>query len=878
MSQIKLTPMLEQYLRVKAENPEALLFYRMGDFYEMFFEDAVTASRELQIALTSRNPEAEHPVPMCGVPHHAAEAYLAQLLDKGFKVAICDQIEDPKTAKGLVKRAVTRVLTPGTVVEEANLVAKAHNYLSAIYWSEADRAGGLTFLDVSTGEWSGLFSRDQALLWQWVQKIGPRELLAPDGCEPPRQVTEARLIVSRYPLRPYFDLAQGREKVQKAQSVADLAVLDLADKPELVRAMGALLTYLVQTQKREPTHLAPFSLVNLSRHLKIDEVTERNLELFVRLDGRRGPGTLWRVLDRTVTPMGGRLLEARLKNPWLDMATILENQEAAAFFLNNETLRRELRQALDDVFDLERGITRVFLGRASPKDYAALRQSLGVLPRIEALFRDLEDLPAALARTLDGWDNIDDARALLERALVDAPPPVITEGGLIRAGYDPELDELLELSQHGESRLSELLETERRQAGLQKLKLGYNRVFGYYLELSRAGGDPPPHFIRRQTLANCERYVTTGLKELEEKILAADDKRKTLEYSLFSDMREKIAATRDRVMATSARLARLDVWQGLAETAAGRDWTRPVLTTDLDLVIRAGRHPVVEAVQGSAGYIPNDLTLPADRRLCLVTGPNMAGKSTVLRQTALIVILAQIGSLVPAAEARVGLVDRVFCRVGASDNLAMGQSTFMVEMMETARILRQAGRRSLVILDEIGRGTSTYDGLALAWAVVEDLAGRDEGGPRTLFATHYHELTQLEGRLPGVRNANIAVKEWRGEIIFLRRLVPGPADRSYGVEVARLAGVPRRVVNRAREILGELERQRDPARASCGPREAGQRALPGLAAANPDQRADGPSQAPHPLLDELATLELDRITPLEALSILTRWKDRLPAA
>jgi DNA mismatch repair protein MutS len=937
MNGVKLTPMMEQYLRMKSEHPDTLLFYRMGDFYELFFEDAVTAARELQITLTSRNPGAESPVPMAGVPHHAAEGYLSQLLAKGFRVAVCDQIEDPKQAKGLVKRAVTRVLTPGTTVDDVSLTAKEHNYLAALFWDDKDKAGGLCWAEVSTGEWSGIFSRDQGRLWQWALKMSPRELLLPDGFEPPRQITAAGLQISRYPARPHFDLAPATKRILDAQGVADLSVLDVADKPPLVRAMGAVLSYLIQTQKQDITHLSPFRPANLSRHMLIDEVTERNLEIFRRLDGRKGPGTLIHILDRTATPMGGRLLETMLRQPWLEPGPILETQEAVALFAANETLRAAVRAALDSVYDLERLTSRIFLNRCAPKDFVALRQSLGGLSELHVVLADLanvdgqtdivvdaidfvdEDIssndaidasssvssdvasdvssddaaagpaPAAgkkadtpsgacagIAAVLKGWDDLADIRELLVRAVADSPPPVVTEGGLFLPGYHPDLDELMELTEHGEGRLKELLAEEQQASNLPRLKLGFNRVFGYYFELARSSGYVPEHFERRQTLADRERYVTPRLKELESRLLEAGEKRKALEYALFCELRDTVAAARERLAAMARTLAAIDVWQGLAEAAVRYDWTRPDIHEGLSLEIRAGRHPVVEAAAGG-DYIPNDLTLDDDRRVLLITGPNMAGKSTVLRQTAIIAVLAQIGSFVPAAYARVGLADRVFCRVGASDNLAMGQSTFMVEMSETARILRQAGRRSLVVLDEIGRGTSTFDGLALAWAVAEALAKREEGGVRTLFATHYHELTRLEGELPGVRNYNIAIKQWRGDIIFLRRLVPGPADRSYGIEVARLAGVPRAVVRRAGEILEELERTRDAAAgkaAASGAKAVGQPVLPGIFADPGNPQEPCVPCAAHPLSLELAALDVDRITPLEALRLLGDYKSR----
>lgn len=891
----KLTPMFEQYLRIKDDHPDALLLYRMGDFYEMFFDDAETAARELQIALTCRNPNADLRVPMCGVPHHSVEGYISQLLEKGFKVALCDQIEDPREAKGLVKRAVTRVLTPGTVVEDANLDAKGHNYLGALYWDDEKEAGGFAWLDFSTGEWSGLHAKKSADLWQWVRKMQPRELLVPEGAQVPASMSLTSTQVVRVPGRAPFDLKAATERLLHAQNVRDTGALGLEGKDELVRACGALLAYIVQTQKQDLIHLAPFRPLNLGRHLIVDEVTERNLEIFRRLDGRKGPGTLWHVLDHTETPMGGRLLEERLRHPWREMGPIEETQAAVTWLFERDDTRRNLRGALNEVYDLERLTTRIFLNRAAPKDYVALRQSLAALPKVRGVLERPEVAPGNypsdggtrgegqppfLRAAMKGWDDLSDYFDLLERALVDSPPHLVTEGGLFRPGFHAELDELLDLTEHGENLLQQLLAEEQTASGLPKLKLGFNRVFGYYFELSRSASDAvPEHFVRRQTLANAERFTTPRLKELEEKLVSASDRRKSLEYKLFQKLRETVSEARPRVLFMADLLAGFDYWQSLAETARRWNWTRPVLSQDTDILIREGRHPVVEAMQGSANFIPNDLRMDEARRLLLITGPNMAGKSTVLRQTAIICLLAQMGSFVPAREARLGIADRVFSRVGASDNLAQGQSTFMVEMMETARILRQAGKRSLVILDEIGRGTSTFDGLALAWAVVEELARRAGGTIRTLFATHYHELTALEGRIPGVHNMNIAIREWGGEIVFLRRLVPGPSDRSYGIEVARLAGVPQPVVQRARELLHELEKTRDGR--GDAPRAA-RAVLPGLDMPEPKQAAKprvmpsalgGPTMpVAHPLLTTLRDLDTDHLTPMGALQLLNEWK------
>jgi DNA mismatch repair protein MutS len=875
MNAPKLTPMFEQYMQVKAEHPDALLFFRMGDFFELFFEDAETAARELSITLTSRNPGAEAKVPMCGVPHHSVDGYLAQLLEKGYKIAICDQIEDPRQAKGLVKRAVTRVLTPGTIVDDLSLSAKNHNYLAALFWDADKGAGGLGWVDFSTSEWSGLFSRRETDLWQWALKIAPREMLLPPGKTVPHHAFDLGAHVTQLPSPSSFDLAAGTESVLRAQSAPELSTLDLADKPELVRALGALLGYLQRTQMTDSPPLGEFRVLDLSRHLVLDEVTERNLEIFRRLDGRTGPGTLWQVLDFTQTAMGGRLLESRLRQPWRELTLVERTLDVVDFLFQRDTLRQDLRRQLSDVRDLERLATRIALARATPRDIVAVRESLSRLPGLQELLckaadSDEANTPSELKNLLKFWDNMADVTEELTRAVVDAPPLVITDGGLLLPGYDPALDELISLTEHGEARIRSMLERERDACGIPKLKLGYNKVFGYYLEISHAyQGQVPEHFIRRQTLVNCERYITQELKDLEERLLSAADERKTLEYRLFNELRERMASQRTRFMFMAGGLAGLDYWQGLAEAARQNAWSRPTLHEGIETEIIQGRHPVVEASSGAANYIPNDLRLDETRRILLITGPNMAGKSTVLRQAALITILAQMGSFVPAKSARLGLVDRVFSRVGASDNLARGQSTFMVEMMETARILRQATSRSLVILDEIGRGTSTFDGLALAWAVVEELSRRGRGQVRTLFATHYFELTSLEGRIPGLRNLNIAVREWKGDIVFLRKLVPGPADKSYGIEVARLAGVPQTVVQRAREILASLEEKSQSERGSASQALlARQSLLPGMAPGAEPQVPEPES----PVLIELRRLDVNGLSPLAALTLLHEWK------
>ena len=887
--------MFEQYLAIKRRHEDALLFYRMGDFYELFFDDALVAAKALQITLTSRDSRAERPIPMCGVPHHSSENYIQGLLDQGFKVAVCEQIEDPKAAKGLVRREVIQVRTAGSTVEDAGLTAKEHNYLGALYWNAERSCGGFAWLEYSTGEWSGLSSKREIDLWQWVQKMQPRELLLPDlpaeEFAIPKSLLLHEIAPVRLPVRGYFEKKGAQARILEAQGIKELGAVGLNGKEELTLACGALIGYLLQTQRQQLAHLKAFVPLDLGRHLIIDEITERNLEIFRRLDGRKGAGTLRQVLDETLTPMGGRLLEERLRHPWRDMDAIRRSADAVHFFSEQGHKRAAIRAALDSVYDLERLSTRISLGRTSPKDMVALGASLVALEGVRGALenpppgryaseQDIACFPEAVHSVYSNWDSLEDLTHILEKALVDSPPPTIMEGGLFKPGYNAELDELLDLVEHGENRLQELLRREQGAHGLQKLKLGNNRVFGYYFELPRSAADAVPgHFERRQTVANAERYITPELKELEDKILAAADTRKRLEYMLFQELRERVKNERPRILFMAEALAGLDFWQGLAEAAQKRGWTRPTLHDGRDIAIREGRHPVVEALAGPAGFVPNDLRMDERRRLLLITGPNMAGKSTVLRQTALIVLLAQIGSFVPAAEARIGVADRIFSRVGASDNLAQGQSTFMVEMMETARILRQSGKRSLVILDEIGRGTSTFDGLALAWAVVEDLTRRAEGSIRTLFATHYHELTALEGRLAGVHNMNIAVREHGGEIVFLRRLVPGPSDRSYGIEVAKLAGVPASVVQRAKKILEILEASKTTARQDSD--KAMQQLLPGLPA--PPALEAGPEtkgillppredEVEHPLFTILRDLDTDNLTPMQALALVSEWK------
>ncbi len=657
----KLTPMFEQYLRIKAEYKDCLLFYRMGDFYELFYEDAVTTAKELQITLTARHKDSPDPVPMCGVPWHSVKGYLTQLIAKGYHVAICEQVEDPKSSKGIVKREVTQVITPGTVIEDDNLDAKSHNYLAALFLdsqqipSSKPPKGALAWVDTSTGKWSGIYGAKTAELWQWIQKLAPRELLLPDTEKVPTGLLLENMQLIKVAERSHFDLNNNTRLLLEAQGVQELAALGLAQKPELTRACGALLVYLAQVQRCDIRHLQAFSPLDLQKHLLIDELTERNLETFERLNGRKGRGTLWYVLDHTLTPMGGRLMEERLRHPWRDTAPITQHQDVVTFFYNNHEIRRHLREALKGIFDLERISTRIHLQRAMPRDYIALRNSLANLPAIPKSIASSKQettatpspavIPSSLSKLMEHWDGLEDVATLLNESFVDNPPNLITDGGLFKQGFHPELDTLMDYAEHGEQKLQAMLAHEQENTGLSKLKLGFNRVFGYYFELSRAQqGEIPEHFMRRQTLANAERFTTVALKELEEHILQAAEKRKSLEYTLFQDLREKINLQRSRILFTAHCLAELDYWQCLAHVAHQNHWTAPEFTSQQELVIREGRHPVVESIIGTGNFVANDLTLDKRRRLCLLTGPNMAGKSTVLRQTAIICLRAQMGS------------------------------------------------------------------------------------------------------------------------------------------------------------------------------------------------------------------------------------------
>ena len=844
------TPLMLQYRDIKSRHRDAILFFRMGDFYEMFFDDAELGARVLGITLTARGDG----VPLAGVPVKAAAEYLRQLIGAGHRVAICEQVEDPKLAKGIVRREVVETVTPGAMLQEGWLPGARNNWMVAVC------EGGLAAIDLSTGEF--VLERVPADgLADALERYGPAEVVIPSDAS---IVSERALRTPRE--RWEFDAALAREELARRFSLASLDGLGIGkDDDAALGAAGALLRYLAELQPGGVPHLSRPAVRRSDAHLWLDEMTRRNLELVEPLVAGTRNATLLETIDRTLTPMGGRLLRQWVLTPLRDVATIEARLDAVDACLRDGRGRTRLREALDGVRDLERLAGRAAAGRATPRELGALRDSFlrlpDVLEALTALVGSAERKSAALSTALDELDLLRDIADLLARALTERPPATLAEGGVILAGYDAELDELRELRDGGRQYIASLQQRERDRTGIASLKVGFNRVFGYYLEVTNAHRDRvPPDYDRRQTLAGAERYVTPELKEYEAKVLGAEERMATREAELFAHLRNLVGVAIARVQRTARVLARLDVWAGLAQVAEANQYVRPTLDDAYGLVLRASRHPVIERLMPREQFMPNDVTFSESERVLLVTGPNMAGKSTILRQIGLVVVLAQLGGFVPAASAHVGVVDRLFTRVGASDNLARGQSTFMVEMSETSAILHSATARSLVLLDEIGRGTSTYDGVAIAWAVSEHL--HDLVGCKTMFATHYHELMQLPERLAHARNMNVAVRETGDRVVFLHRLEPGGTDRSYGVHVAQLAGLPDAVVRRAREVLARLESEH--------------RVVPGAPEPSPDpgQLALFAEAAPHPALEALRDINLDALTPLEALNRLAELQRR----
>jgi len=864
------TPMMQQYRELKARDPEALLLFRMGDFYEMFGEDAERAGPLLGLALTSRD-KGPNAVPMAGFPHPALEGYLARLVQAGLRAAVCEQVEDARLAKGLVRREVVRVVTPGTLTDDGLLDPRTANYLAAIV--EAKGKLGLAWVELSTGRFS-LTAVSRTELVDDLARLAPAEVLVSEtSIDAPWARALRGHTSAPITSRPSWDFQadQARTTLFDHFRTTSLAGYGVDDGAIEVQAAGALLAYLRETQRAALGHLTRLTPYRRAGTLAIDEMTRRSLELTRTLrDGRR-EGSLLHVIDRTCTPMGARLLAEWLTAPLTEAAPIAERHDAVAELQADPGLRHDLRQALGEANDLERLAARVGTGRATPRDLAALAWTLALLPRIKARLtarpsKRLADLEASL-------ELCPEVRSSIEAALVPDPPLALKEGGLIREGYHPDLDELREVARGGKSWIARFQAEQVRRTGINGLKVGFNKVFGYYIEITHAQGSKvPADYVRKQTVKNAERYITPELKEYEDKVLRAEDRACELEYELFTTLRDRVAADAPRLIQAGAVLAQVDVLGGLAELAALRGYVRPEIVAGPVLEIDQGRHPVLDAILPPGEFVPNDLKLGPDLGMVLlITGPNMAGKSTYIRQVALVAVLAQMGGFVPARSARLGLVDRLFARVGATDELSRGQSTFMVEMTETANILNNATTTSLVILDEIGRGTSTFDGVSLAWAITEHL--HDHVGCRTLFATHYHELVDLEGTKARLRNANVAVKEDAGDVVFLHRIVPGGADQSYGIHVGRLAGLPTTVLDRAREILAFLEKQHRPEGAASP-----QQAPPASTAPMPRVKTARALQSslfaalPDPLLDELRTVQLDSLTPDAALDLLRRLR------
>jgi DNA mismatch repair protein MutS len=860
---------MRQYFEAKRQYRDAILFFRMGDFYEMFYEDALTAARALELTLTSRAKDASGgAIPMCGVPYHAGDGYIARLVKKGFRVAVCEQMEDPKKAKGVVRREVVRVVSPGTLTDAGYLDAREPAFMMAV--APAHPGGyGVALLDLSTGEfttaeYAGLGGR-QALADE-LAVLRPREIVAPAGFGEPAALVEEQRIETRLTVaEPWtFDFESARRTLLTQLQTQNLAGFGLEDHPAAIAAAGALVHYLRDTQKADLAHVREVTFRAGSDCVVIDPTTLRTLEVVESADGGR-TGSLLHEIDRTVTSMGSRLLRAWLLRPLVSLERIQDRLDAVEEFAFRSTERSKLRDTLKTIHDMERLVARAALGTAGPRDLVSLRQSIAAVPRVKLLLSDLQaPLVSSLVAELD---DLADLKADLERTLADQPPALARDGGAVRDGVDGELDDLRTISRSGKQHIAEMEQAERTRTGISSLKIRYNRVFGYYIEISKSNlANVPGDYHRKQTIAGGERFITPALKAYEEKVLGAEERILERELEIFEALRARVATEAPRVQETARGLAALDVLSSLAETAAVHNFIKPLIHPGDELLATDVRHPVVERHTPDA-FVPNDVVLDsADHQLIVLTGPNMGGKSTFLRQTALLCLMAQAGSFVAARTAKLPIVDRLFARVGASDNIARGQSTFMVEMQETANILHSATSRSLVILDEIGRGTATFDGLSIAWAVAEHLASNRRARPKTIFATHYHELTDLADALPSVANFHVVAREWKDDIVFLRKVAPGRSDRSYGIQVARLAGLPPAVVARAREILVGLEQD-----------ELSRGGRPSLTGGGVDRRQQpGLFQAPatedSPIHEKLRSLDINQITPLQALTVLAELK------
>ncbi len=859
----KLTPMMERYLEVKHQNPGTLLLFRMGDFYELFYEDAEIAARILGITLTSRDKNSSNPIPMAGFPHHSLDSYLYKLIHAGYRAAICDQVEDPKKAKGMVKREVTRVITPGTLTDDALLDPHENNFLASIYFGKSDI--GLAWLELSTGRFLTSNTTAEHLVDE-LARIHPAECIFAEGNTALQNAIGH--LDTMLTERPSWTFAEEEcEKLLLSHfGTKTLEGFNLEQGTPAITAAGALLEYVQETQRSAIPHINQIEPYERGDRLLIDEATRRSLELTRTIREGKREGSLISVLDETVTSMGARLLNDWIANPLTSLDEIQKRHDSVEEISQNPVLCNDVREQLSKTYDLQRLTARIATGRASARDLSFLAQTLALLPKLKA---KLSGRKAELLQSLEaGIDLCAEVRNEIETMIVEDPPLTLNEGGVIRSGFSDELDELRSLSKGGKEWIASYRNEESERVGIPHLKVGYNKVFGYYLEVSAAHADKvPEHYIRKQTLKNQERYITPELKEYEEKVLKAEERAIELEQTMFDTLREKVAKEATRTQRTAEVLAQIDVLFGLAHLATHAGYTRPEMTTDPVLDIRESRHPVLDRLQPSGEFVPNDVLLGEPYgRVQIITGPNMAGKSTYIRQAALLTLMAQIGSFIPASEARIGIADRIFARVGASDELSKGQSTFMVEMTEAARILNSASDRSLVILDEIGRGTSTYDGISLAWSMTEFL--HDQIKARTLFATHYHELTELTQTLKQASNWNVAVHEQDGEIVFLHKIVEGSANKSYGIHVARLAGIPDQVIQRANQILATLEKDHfdDSGQTTIPPRKQKK---------SMHQQLSLFGNAPHPVLDEIRDLNVDEMTPLAALEELYRIREQL---
>ena len=862
------SPMMRHYLATKEEYKDCILFYRLGDFYEMFFDDAITASRELELTLTGKDCGQEERAPMCGIPFHAAETYISRLIAKGYKVAICEQTEDPKEAKGIVKREVIRVVTPGTVIESNMLDEKKNNYIMAIY--KSGLYFGLAVCDISTGDFLATEIKETnnfPVLLDEISRYAPAEIVVNDmlfaSTEEVEKIKERfECYLSRLS-NDYYE--NDCEKLVQEYRVTDNGrQLEKIDSKKLaVMAANGLLSYLKDTQKIKLEHINKVHIYNTTKYMALDINTRRNLELTEKMRDKSKKGTLLWVLDKTATSMGGRQLRRWINDPLIDIQEINSRLDAVKELKDNTMLKGDVVDSLKKVYDIERLIGKISYGNANGRDMISLKNSIRQLPNLKNILSKTQS--TMLKELYEELDELQDIHELIEKSIVEEPPISVKEGGLIKLGYHEEIDSYKEATTNGKQWIVELEAKEKESTGIKNLKIGYNKVFGYFLEVTKSYlSQVPTYYIRKQTLANAERYITEELKELEEKTLGAQDKLIDLEYKVFQEIRNKIANQIQRIQKAATIVSKLDVLASFATVATDLNYCMPIVDNSGEINIKDGRHPVIEKMLPSGSFIENDTYLNKENdQLSIITGPNMAGKSTYMRQVALITLMAQIGSFVPASYAKIGVVDKIFTRVGASDDLSMGQSTFMVEMMEVAGILKEATQQSLVILDEIGRGTSTYDGLSIAWAVAEYIADKEKCGAKTLFATHYHELTELENRLEGVKNYSIAVKEKGEDIIFLRKIIPGGTDESYGIHVAKLAGVPSEVLKNANSILKGLERKSIVV--GKGKEKEDKKEVAGQLDMYNYKLAD--------IAHELDKININELTPIDALNILVKLKE-----